>query len=44
MKSNREERDYEKKTLIIEIVSTKKIKNSNNNIFEAAMSLKNEKN
>ena len=26
MKSNKEERDYEKKTLIIEIVSTKKNK------------------
>lgn len=34
MKSNREEQDYEKKTLMIGIVSTKKIGNSNNNIFE----------
>lgn len=35
MKSNREEQDYEKKALMIGIVSTKKIGNSNNNIFEA---------
>ena len=35
MKSNREEQDYEKKNLMIGIVSTKKNGNSNNNIFEA---------
>ena len=43
MKSNRKGRDYEKKTLMIRIISTKIIRNSCNNIFEARMSVKNEK-
>lgn len=42
MKSNRKGRDCEMKILMIRIISTKIIRNSYNNIFEAGMSVKNE--
>ena len=44
MKSNRKGRDCEMKTPMIRIISTKMIRNSYNNIFEAGMSIKNEEN